>query len=151
MSFLSSSRRNSTNIVILFIHEIFIYLIKVNLFIDISVTVPGIGYLELEVTHIQLQSLSRPITIPELQTPLNIFKCCLPVTLDVALKRLSKYRIKLLNMLLQANNIAVECEHVVDALISKALNINSLILLQLDQLTYFVILRNDHLFHVVET
>lgn len=73
-----------------------------------------------------------------------------PVTTNVALEGLAEDRIELHDVLLQANDVAVQCEHVVYAAILKVLDVNVLILGELDKITDLVLLRQLDYLHVVE-
>lgn len=54
-------------------------------------------------------------------------------------------------MVLQANNVAVECKHVVNTFILKRLNIDRFILGQLDEITNHVVLGGEGCVNIVET
>ena len=51
-----------------------------------------------------------------------------PVTRDVRLKGLTEDRIELHDVLLEAHNITIESEHVIDTLVLEILNVDGLIL-----------------------
>jgi len=74
--------------------------------------------------HELLHRFSRTIVLPKLKTALYVFVSSLPVTLNVGFECLSEYRVELLNVSLEAHNIAIESEHVVNAFVFEALNVD---------------------------
>ena len=69
----------------------------------------------------------------------------------VTLEGLSEDRVELLDVVLQSNDVTIKRKHVVNAFVLEALNVDSLILCQLDQISDLVVFRNVDLFLVVET
>ena len=53
-------------------------------------------------------------------------------------------------MLLKAYDIAVKCEHIVDTLVLEVLDIDGFVHLQLDQISDFMVLRQDVLLSILE-
>ena len=66
-----------------------------------------------------------------------------PVTRDVTLEGLSEDWIEFHDVLLEANKVTIQSEHVIHTLILEVLNVDSFVLLQFDQITYFMLL-TDH-------
>lgn len=106
--------------------------------------------MEPEEGHVLLKGFRGTVRVPKLQAALHIIESSLPVASNVTFESLSEDRIELLNVLLQAHNIRVQCEHVVHALILEGLNVDGLVLGQLDQVADLVILRNQVVVDVVE-
>ena len=125
--------------------------INVDWLIDVTVPSPTCWCQEFIELDVVLESLRWSIGIPQLKTPLNIILGHLPLTRDIALKRLSEDRIKLLDVLLQANKITIKRKHVVNSLVLKALNVDSFILCQLDKVSNLVLLWDVHLLLVSKT
>lgn len=62
--------------------------------------------------------------------------------MNISFESLSEDWVEFLNVRLQANDVAIEGEHVVDTFVLEALNVYGFIFLELDQITYFMIIRN---------
>ena len=84
--------------------------------------------MEPEVRHVSLQSFGRSIAIPQLEAPLDVFEGCTPISSDVALESLSENGVKLLNVLLKTNYVAIKSKHVVDSFVLEAFDVDSFIL-----------------------
>ena len=65
-----------------------------------------------------------------------------PLSRDVGLEGLAEDRAELHNVLLQANDITVKSEHVVDALVLEILDVDRLVLRKLEQVANYVFLIN---------
>ena len=65
-----------------------------------------------------------------------------PLSRDVGLEGLAEDRAELHDMLLQANDITVKSEHVVDALVLEILDVDRLVLRKLEQVANYVFLIN---------
>ena len=112
--------------------HVFIDLVNVQNLVDIPVARPRLRHLELVERHEQLHGERRSIRVPQLQAALNTLVRRRPVALNVVFEGLSEYGIELLNVLLQANNVRVESEHVVDTLVLEGLNVDRFVLGQLN-------------------
>jgi hypothetical protein len=66
--------------------------------------------------------------------------------LDVGLEGLSEDGDKLLDMLLETNEVRIKSEHVVNTLVFETLNVDGLILLQLDKVSDFMLFWHNHSF-----
>jgi len=80
------------------------------------------------VLHVKLHCFGRSIVVPKFKTSFYVLIGSCPVSLDITLKRIPEHWVELLDVLLQSNDVTVQREHVVDSLVLKALNIDSLIL-----------------------
>ena len=108
------------------------------------------GLLEVMNAHVQFESLRWTVIVPKFNASFNVLERLLPLTLDVTFKGLSKDRVELLDMLLKTNYIAVKCEHVIDSLFSKAMDVDILVLLQFDQISYLVFIVDLLFLSIVE-
>lgn len=103
----------------------------------------------MKVGHEHLHGFGRTVVLPKFETSLDVLIAVLPVTLDVGLESLSEYGVEFLDVRLQANDVTVKGEHVVNTLVLETLYVYGLIFLELDQITYFMIIR-DTLVLIVE-
>lgn len=81
--------------------------LDVDFFVDVAEASPRLRHLELKVRHVQLQRLCWAIVVPELQASLDVVESLQPLSLNVALERLPENWRKLLDVLLQADDITV--------------------------------------------
>jgi len=107
--------------------------------------------LEPEVRHVSLQSFGRSIAIPQLEAPLDVIEGCTPITSDVAFESLSENRVKLLDVLLKTNYVAIKSEHIVNSFVLEAFDVDSFILCQFYQIACLVVFWYKVVIQVVET
>jgi hypothetical protein len=126
---------------LLLFFKFLVYFLDINSLIDISESSPLIMRLETVVSHVSLHSSGGTIIIQEFEGSVNVVVSVLPVAGDVGLEGLSEDWVELVNVRLQANNIAVKCEHIVNTLVLKTFDINRFKLLQLYQVSNIVFIR----------
>jgi len=119
--------------------------------VNVSVTRPRLMQCEIEERHVELESLCWTIVVPKLQAAFDVLSSGGPVTLDVTLEGLTEDGVELLDVLLEADNVTVKSEHVVNALVLEAFNVDGLVLLELDEVTNEMVFLKRRLFIVVET
>lgn len=103
----------------------------------------------MKIGHEHLHGFGRTVVLPKLETSLDVLIAVLPVTLNIGLESLSEYGVEFLYVRLKANDVTVKGEHVVNTLVFETLYVYGLIFLELDQITYFMIIR-DTLVLIVE-
>jgi len=101
---------------------------------------PCTRHLEAVKLHVPLQGLGRTIILPQLKAPLDVPEGSLPFTEDVALKGTPEHRSKLADVLLQVDQVRVQREHVIYALVLERLYVDVLVLSQLDESSNLVVI-----------
>ena len=117
--------------------------VQVDFLVNVAVPSPALRHLELEVAHVQLHCLGRPVTVPQFETALDVLVSGWPVTLNIALEGLSEDGVELLDVLLQPHEVRVKGEHVVDAFVLEALDVDGFVLPQLNQVANPVVFGNQ--------
>jgi hypothetical protein len=105
---------------------------------------PVFGHDETVHAHVVLECFRGTIIVPEFDTTVNVLTGLLPFTHDVTLESLSENRVELLDMVLQTHDVTVKGEHVIYSLFLERTDVDSLILLQLDQVSNLVVLFHGH-------
>ena len=79
-----------------------------------------------------------------------MLECCVPVATDVTLERLSEDGVELHDVLLETDNVAIQREHVVDALVLEVLDIDCLILLEFDEIANLMFVTDSARLSILE-
>jgi hypothetical protein len=125
--------------------------LHVDFLVDVAEASPWLWHLELKVRHIQLQRFCWAVVVPELQASLDVVESLKPLSLHVAFECLSEDWRKLLDVLLKTHNITVQREHVVDAFVFEALDVDGLVLRQFYEVTDFVVFGDHRGVYVIKT